>query len=205
MMHGNRKRLILSILVCIGVACVQRPGLAQTGDELAAIVKSRVCPKDLRTIDIPTYRHVCGENYDSTMSTHDALECQNKAEHLKNQIYKYNDFIRECRAHGQRGGGTNSGSGSQAGRGSGVQQGGGGGGGLHSHGQRGNGACPSCAAVVHCYDERAACDRPCDQLFAAAKAALYTRMWSPIYARYHACWTNCDAQEDACRARAGRF
>ncbi len=73
---------------------------ANTGDELAAVVRSNICPVNLTPYALPDYASAgCdefthGDNYDVSK----ALERMNEVDHEQLQIIRYNSFVQRCAA-----------------------------------------------------------------------------------------------------------
>ena len=91
-------------------------------DELTSRVNSRICPRDLSTVQHIYYKEYCGEDYNTTMGQLEIMQCQTHVDGINEQIAAYNSFVSECKKN--NGGEHNSASSTTGGAAGGGAEGG---------------------------------------------------------------------------------
>ncbi len=92
--------LLVALMSCVAASSHAR---AQTED-LDAVVQSGVCPSDTSPSDMVKYADHCA-GMDEACAVNDsgcfedARRCWDEVNRINKQIFKYNEFVRECAAH----------------------------------------------------------------------------------------------------------
>ena len=80
--------------------------LAQSEEDLARVVHAGICPEDLTPYDPMSYtEHCVGMDESCAVSDagcfEDAKRCWDEVNRMNKQIYSYDSFVHQCKAHAE--------------------------------------------------------------------------------------------------------